>query len=133
MLGVLILTYPQPHVFSLREQHLLHLCVQQYAGVFKQAQMIHQLQVTSVQQHEREHRQEQAVLDATTALYRPLSLFEGYIDLLATSGHLLSPDGQTECLDRAGQAVEDLLLRVNAMIERNMREQQHCSDAKERE
>jgi len=131
--GVLILTYPRPHVFSLREQHLLQLCVQQYAGLLKQAQIIHHLQAASVQQHEREHRQEQAVLDATTALYRPLSLVEGYVDLLDTSGHLLSPDGQTECLDRAGQAVGDLLLRVNAMIEHHVREQQHRSDANERE
>jgi len=123
MAGVLILTYPQPHVFSLREQRLLQLCVQQYAGLFKQAQLIHHLQAASAQQHEREHLQEQSVLDATKALYRPLLIFEGYVDLLHTSGQLLSIDGQNDCFDRAERAVEDLLLQVNEMIERVSMEQ----------
>jgi GAF domain-containing protein len=133
MAGVIILTYPQPHVFSLREQRLLQLCVQQYAGLFKQAQIIHQLQAASVQQHEQELLQERVALDAATALYRPLSRFEGYVDLLHTSGQLLSLDGQHDCFDRAERAVADLLLRVNEMIVSVSIEQQHVSDAQERE
>ena len=133
MAGVLILTYPQPHVFSLREQHLLHLCVQQYAGIFKQAQLIQQLQRVAAQQHEREQRQEQAIQNAMMALYRPLTLFEGYVDLLHTSGQSLSADEQHEYFDRAGRAVADLVLKVSEMMENVAIEQSPMSDGKERQ
>ena len=133
MVGVLILTYPHPHVFSLREQHPLHLCVQQYAGVFKQAQLIQQLQKMSAQQHGREQRQEQGVLDAITTLSRPLTLFEGYVDLLHASGHPLTADKQNEYLDRAERAVATLLLLVNEMSENGALEQPPLSDGTERQ
>jgi len=133
MLGVLILLYQGPHVFSSREQHLLQLCVQQYAGLFKQAQIIHCLQAAARRQHERECVQEQSVLEATAALYRPLTTFEGYVDLLQNFGPSLPPDVRKECLERAQRASENLLLVVNGMIQRGFMEQQWYSDAKERE
>ncbi len=133
LLGVLILLYQSPHVFSPREQHLLQLCVRQYTGIFKQAQIIHHLQAVAAQQHELESVQEQSVLEATASLYRPLTTFEGYIDLLQNFGQPLPPDVRKDCLERAQLASEDLMLLVNSMIQSGFMEQQRRSDTKERE
>lgn len=117
LIGLLLLTYARPHMFSEKEQRLWQLFAQQCSIAVEHAQMVYKQGVAYEQHVEFARVRDRLLLGAARDLRTPLATVGGYIDLVRAHGAPLGPGGRRELLVRAQQTCNELVLMVNTIID----------------
>lgn len=118
-LGMLILTYPRPHIFSQEEKRVLSMFANQFSVVLENADITIQLRAAYERQKELDKLKDQFIMTASHELRTPLTAVQGYIELLNEYNLTLSPDTRAEFIAKAHRSCDELTLMVSNIMDAN--------------
>ena len=116
-LGVLILSFAQPHIFPLEEKRVLSMFARQCAAAMENAQITIALRAAYDRQKELDKLKDQFIMTASHELRTPLTAVQGYIDLLAQYNDELSLEMRTEFIEKAHRSCDELALMVGNIMD----------------
>jgi signal transduction histidine kinase len=115
--GVLVLTYPRPHLFSQEEQRVLSMFADQFAVALENASFTVELRAAYERQKELDRLKDQFIMTASHELRTPLTAVQGYIELLETYNHNLSSERRAEFIMKAHRGCDELTLLVENIMD----------------
>jgi len=118
-LGMLVLTYPRPHIFSQEEKRVLSMFANQFSVVLENADITIQLRAAYERQKELDKLKDQFIMTASHELRTPLTAVQGYIELLNEYNLTLSPDTRAEFIAKAHRSCDELTLMVSNIMDAN--------------
>jgi signal transduction histidine kinase len=116
-LGVLLLSFPRPHVFSLEEKRILSMFARQCAAAMEHAQITIALRAAYERQKELDQLKDQFIMTASHELRTPLTAVQGYIELLNQYNDELSAETRTEFIEKAHRGCDELALMVGNIMD----------------
>ncbi|HEU5374327.1 MAG TPA: ATP-binding protein [Ktedonobacteraceae bacterium] len=116
-LGVLVLSFPRPHVFSLEEKRILGMFTRQCAAAMENAQITIALRAAYERQKELDRLKDQFIMTASHELRTPLTAVQGYIELLNQYNDELSAETRTEFIQKAHRGCDELALMVGNIMD----------------
>jgi signal transduction histidine kinase len=118
-LGMLILTYPRPHIFSQEEKRVLSMFASQFSVVLENADITIQLRAAFEHQKELDKLKDQFIMTASHELRTPLTAVQGYIELLKEYNLTLSAETRAEFIEKAHRSSDELTLMVSNIMDAN--------------
>lgn len=118
-LGMLILIYPRPHIFSHEEKRVLSMFASQFSVVLENADITIQLRAAYERQKELDNLKDQFIMTASHELRTPLTAVQGYIELLKEYNLTLSPETRAEFIAKAHRSCDELTLMVSNIMDAN--------------
>jgi signal transduction histidine kinase len=115
--GVLALTYSRSHLFSQEEQRVLSMFADQFAVALENASFTVELRAAYERQKELDRLKDQFIITASHELRTPLTAVQGYIELLNTYNHKLSPERRAEFIMKAHRGCDELTLLVENIMD----------------
>lgn len=116
-LGVLVLSFSHPHVFSVEEKRILGMFVRQCAAAMENAQITIALRAAYERQKELDQLKDQFIMTASHELRTPLTAVQGYIELLNQYNDELSAETRTEFIQKAHRGCDELALMVGNIMD----------------
>lgn len=116
-LGILVLTYPRPHLFSPEEKRVLAMFASQCAVALENARITIELRAAYENQKELDRLKDQFIVTASHELRTPLTSVQGYIELLATYNLTLEPDVRSDFIAKAHRGCDELTLLVGNIMD----------------
>lgn len=116
-LGVLLLSFSRPHVFSLEEKRILSMFARQCAAAMEHAQITIALRAAYERQKELDQLKDQFIMTASHELRTPLTAVQGYIELLSQYNDELSAETRTEFIEKAHRGCDELALMVGNIMD----------------
>ncbi len=116
-LGVLMLSFPRPHVFSVEEKRILAMFARQCAAAIENAQITIALRAAYERQKELDRLKDQFIMTASHELRTPLTAVQGYIELLNQYNDELSVEMRTEFIQKAHRGCDELTLLVGNIMD----------------
>jgi len=116
-LGVLLLSFPRPHIFSLEEKRIFSMFARQCAAAMEHAQITIALRAAYERQKELDQLKDQFIMTASHELRTRLTAVQGYIELLSQYNDELSAQTRTECIERAHRGCDELALLVGNIMD----------------
>ncbi|HVU67582.1 MAG TPA: GAF domain-containing sensor histidine kinase [Ktedonobacteraceae bacterium] len=116
-LGVLMLSFAHPHVFSLEEKRILGMFARQCAAAMENAQITIALRAAYERQKELDQFKDQFIMTASHELRTPLTAVQGYIELLSQYNDELSAETRTEFIQKAHRGCDELALLVGNIMD----------------
>ncbi len=118
-LGMLILTYPRPHIFSQEEKRVLSMFASQFSVVLENADITIQLRAAYGRQQELDKLKDQFIMTASHELRTPLTAVQGYIELLREYNLTLPAETRAEFIEKAHRSCDELTLMVSNIMDAN--------------
>ena len=115
--GMLVLTYPRPHLFSQEEKRVLGMFANQCAAAMENAQITIALRAAYERQKELDRLKDQFIMTASHELRTPLTAVQGYIDLLEQYNASLSAEERSSFLAKAQRSSDELVLLVGNIMD----------------
>jgi len=115
--GMLVLTYPRPHLFSQEEKRVLGMFANQCAAAMENAQITIALRAAYERQKELDRLKDQFIMTASHELRTPLTAVQGYIDLLEQYDASLSAEERLSFLAKAQRSSDELALLVGNIMD----------------
>ncbi len=116
-LGVLLLSFARPRVFSLEEKRILGMFARQCAAAMENAQITIALRAAYERQKELDLLKDQFIMTASHELRTPLTAVQGYIELLNDYNDALSAETRTEFIQKAHRGCDELALMVGNIMD----------------
>jgi signal transduction histidine kinase len=116
-LGVLVLSFPHPHVFALEEKRILGMFARQCAAAMENAQITIALRASYERQKELDQLKDQFIMTASHELRTPLTAVQGYIELLNQYNDELSLETRNEFIQKAHRGCDELALMVGNIMD----------------
>lgn len=116
-LGVLVLSFARPHVFSLEEKRILGMFARQCAAAMENAHITIALRAAYERQKELDQFKDQFIMTASHELRTPLTAVQGYIELLSQYNDELSAETRTEFIQKAHRGCDELALMVGNIMD----------------
>src|SRR5258707_14333453 len=116
-LGVLMLSFARPHVFSLEEKRILGMFANQCAAAMENAQITIALRAAYERQKELDRLKDQFIMTASHELRTPLTAVQGYIDLLEQYNASLSAEERSSFLAKDQRSSDELVLLVGNIMD----------------
>ncbi|MEO7018651.1 MAG: ATP-binding protein [Ktedonobacteraceae bacterium] len=116
-LGVLLLSFPRPHVFSVEEKRILSMFARQCAAAMENAQITIALRAAYERQKDLDRLKDQFIMTASHELRTPLTAVQGYIELLNQYNDELSVEMRTEFIQKAYRGCDELALLVGNIMD----------------
>jgi signal transduction histidine kinase len=116
-MGVLILSFACPHVFSVAEKRILSMFARQCAAALENAQITIALRAAYERQKELDSLKDQFIMTASHELRTPLTSVQGYIELLSQYNNDLSAELRTEFIQKAHRSCDELALMVGNIMD----------------
>ena len=116
-LGLLMLTYERPHLFSQEEKRVLEMFARQCAVALENASITIELRAAYERQKELDLLKDQFIITASHELRTPLTAVLGYIELLAAYNSSLSLETRAEFIAKAHYGCDELALMVNNIMD----------------
>ena len=116
-LGILVLTYPRPHLFSHEEKRVLAMFASQCAVALENARITIELRAAYEHQKELDRLKDEFIITASHELRTPLTAVQGYIELLATYNLTLEPDVRSDFIAKAHRGCDELTLLVGNIMD----------------
>ncbi len=116
-MGVLLCSFPTPHVFSVEEKRILGMFARQCAAAMENAQITIALRAAYDHQKELDQLKDQFIMTASHELRTPLTAVQGYIELLSQYGDELSAEMRSEFILKANRGCEELALMVGNIMD----------------
>ncbi len=114
--GVLLITYPGPHIFAPEEQRILEMFTSRCAALLEQAQKLSELRQAYERQKELDQLKDQFLVIASHELRTPLTAIQGYIELLHDYNTTLAPDLRSTFITKARNGCDELALLVDNIM-----------------
>lgn len=118
-LGVLIVTYPRPHLFFQEEIHVLEMFASQCAATLENTRITIELRAAYERQKELDALKDQFIMTASHELRTPLTAVLGYIELLEEYNMTLNADMRGDFIAKAHRGCDELTLMVNNIMDAN--------------
>ncbi len=118
-LGMLIVTYPRPHLFFQEEIHVLEMFASQCAATLENIGITIELRAAYERQKELDALKDQFIMTASHELRTPLTAVLGYIELLEEYNVTLNADTRAEFIAKAHRGCDELTLMVNNIMDAN--------------
>ncbi len=116
-LGVLVLVYTRPHVFSQQERRVLEMFADQCAAALESTRVNLELRAAYERQKELDRLKDQFIMTASHELRTPLTAVMGYLELLREYGPTLSPERLSEFIAKAHRGCDELTLMVSNIMD----------------
>ena len=116
-LGILVLTYQRPHLFSQEEKRVLAMFASQCAVALENARITIELRAAYEHQKELDRLKDEFIITASHELRTPLTSVQGYIELLATYNLTLEPDVRSDFIAKAHRGCDELALLVGNIMD----------------
>jgi len=116
-MGLLILTYTQPHFFMKEEMHVLEVFAVQCASALANAKMTMELRQAYERQKELDQLKDQFISTASHELRTPLTAVQGYIELLGEYNSTLSESKRADFIAKASLGCDELVLLVGNIMD----------------
>ena len=117
LLGLLILTYSRPHIFSQEEKRVLEMFANQCAVALENARITIELRAAYERQKELDQLKDQFIITASHELRTPLTAVLGYIELLAAYNESLALEMRADFIAKAHRGCDELTLMVNNIMD----------------
>ncbi len=118
-LGVLMLTYPRPHIFFEEEIHVLEMFASQCAAALENTGITIELRAAYERQKELDALKDQFIMTASHELRTPLTAVLGYIELLEEYNKSLNAEMRADFIAKAHRGCDELTLMVNNIMDAN--------------
>ncbi len=118
-LGILIVTYPRPHLFFQEEIHVLEMFAGQCAATLENTRITVELRAAYERQKELDALKDQFIMTASHELRTPLTAVLGYIELLEEYNMTLNADMRADFIAKAHRGCDELTLMVNNIMDAN--------------
>ncbi|GAC1393132.1 MAG: hypothetical protein NVSMB38_19770 [Ktedonobacteraceae bacterium] len=118
-LGILILTYPRPHLFFQEEMHVLEMFASQCAAALENTRITLELRAAYERQKELDVLKDQFIMTASHELRTPLTAVLGYIELLEEYNKTLNAEMRGNFIAKAHRGCDELALMVNNIMDAN--------------
>jgi len=118
-LGILIVTYPRPHLFFQEEIHVLEMFASQCAATLENTRITIELRAAYERQKELDALKDQFIMTASHELRTPLTAVLGYIELLEEYNVTLNADTRADFISKAHRGCDELTLMVNNIMDAN--------------
>lgn len=118
-LGILILTYPRPHLFFQEEIHVLEIFASQCAAALENTRITIELRAAYERQKELDVLKDQFIMTASHELRTPLTAVQGYIELLEQYNQKLNAVMRADFIAKARRGCDELTLMVNNIMDAN--------------
>jgi signal transduction histidine kinase len=116
-MGVLLLSFPHPHIFAVEEKRLLSMFARQCAAAMENAQITIALRAAYERQKELDELKDQFIMTASHELRTPLTAVQGYIELLNQYHAELSTETRAEFIQKAHRGCDELTLLVGNIMD----------------
>lgn len=116
-LGVLVLVYTRPHIFSQQERRVLEMFADQCAAAFESTRVNLELRAAYERQKELDRLKDQFIMTASHELRTPLTAVMGYLELLREYAPTLSPERLSEFIVKAHRGCDELTLMVSNIVD----------------
>lgn len=116
-LGMLVLTYPRPHVFSHEEKRVLEMFANQCAVTLDNARITIELRAAYERQKELDRLKDQFIVTASHELRTPLTAVLGYIELLSEYNESLTTEDRANFIAKARRGCDELTLMVGNIMD----------------
>src|SRR5579885_3238291 len=116
-LGVLVLVYTRPHVFSQQERRVLEMFADQCAAALESTRVNLELRAAYERQKELDRLKDQFIMTASHELRTPLTAVQGYIELLEQYNGKLSVEERARFIAQAQRGCDELVLMVNNIMD----------------
>ncbi|HET9921724.1 MAG TPA: ATP-binding protein [Ktedonobacteraceae bacterium] len=116
-LGMLVLNYALPHIFSQQEKRVLEIFASQCAAALENTRMTSELRAAYERQQELDRLKDQFIITASHELRTPLTAVMGYIELLGEYGATLSPELLADFIAKAHRGCDELALMVENIMD----------------
>lgn len=115
--GLLMLTYPRPHIFSQEEKRVLGMFASQCAVALENAKITIELRAAYERQKELDKLKDQFIMTASHELRTPLTAVLGYIELLKEYNLTLGADARASFIAKAHRGCDELTLMVGNIMD----------------
>lgn len=116
-LGMLVLTYPRPHVFSREEIRVLEMFASKCAVTLDNTRITLELRAAYERQKELDRLKDQFIMTASHELRTPLTAVQGYIELLNEYYETLPPKTLGDFIAKAHRGCDELTLMVGNIMD----------------
>ncbi len=116
-MGLLTLTYAQPHFFLTEEMHVLEMFAVQCASALANANMTMELRQAYERQKELDQLKDQFISTASHELRTPLTAVQGYIELLGEYNATLGESRRADFITKARLGCDELVLLVGNIMD----------------
>ncbi len=116
-IGILVLTYSRPHLFSHEEKRVLEMFAVQCADALENTRMTIALRAAYARQQELDQLKDQFIATASHELRTPLTAVQGYIELLAAYDEDLAPEARADFIAKANRGCDELNLMVGNIMD----------------
>ena len=118
-LGILILSYPRPHLFFEEEIRVLEMFAEQCAAAIENTRITIELRAAYEHQKELDVLKDQFIMTASHELRTPLTAVLGYLELLEHYNGTLNADMRADFIAKAHRGCDELTLMVNNIMDAN--------------
>jgi signal transduction histidine kinase len=118
-IGMLVITYPRPHIFSREEKRVLSMFANQFSVVLENSDITIKLRAAYERQKELDKLKDEFITTASHELRTPLTAVQGYIELLNNYNLTLSPDTRADFIAKAHRSCDELTLLVCNITDAN--------------
>ncbi len=118
-LGILILTYPRPHLFFEEEKCVLEMFAEHCAATIENTRITIELRAAYERQKELDVLKDQFIMTASHELRTPLTAIVGYLELLEEYNGTLNADMREDFIAKAHRGCDELTLMVNNIMDAN--------------
>lgn len=118
-LGMLVITYPRPHIFSREEKRVLSMFANQFSVVLENSDITIKLRAAYERQKELDKLKDEFITTASHELRTPLTAVQGYIELLNDYNLTLSPTTRADFIAKAHRSCDELTLLVCNITDAN--------------
>jgi signal transduction histidine kinase len=118
-LGILILTYPRPHLFFEEEIYVLEMFAEQCAANIENTRITIELRAAYERQKELDVLKDQFIMTTSHELRTPLTAVVGYLELLREYNGTLGADARADFIAKAHRGCDELTLMVNNIMDVN--------------
>ncbi len=118
-LGMLVISYPRPHIFSREEKRVLSMFANQFSVVLENSDITIKLRAAYERQKELDKLKDEFITTASHELRTPLTAVQGYIELLSDYNLTLSPTTRADFIAKAHRSCDELTLLVCNITDAN--------------
>ncbi len=115
--GLLVLVYEPPHFFLKEEMKVLKMFATQCAVALESAHMTMDLYHAYKQQTELDHLKDRFIVTASHDLRSPLTMVQGYIELLHEYISILAPEMRSTFITKARRGCDELTLMISNIMD----------------
>ena len=115
--GLLILSYPRPHLFMKEEMRVLEMFASQCVAALENVRMNTELLAAYEQQKELDMLKDRFVMTASHEMRTPLTAVVGYIELLKEYNETLPVEARADFIAKARQGCEELTFLVGNIMD----------------